>query len=52
MYIESMNIHLMNPGIAATASGVLVLLFGKRWYWISAAIPLVVLGLAWTFFGT
>ena len=52
MYIASMNLTLSNPGVAATASGLLVLYLGKRWYWTSAAIPLVVLGLAWAIFGS
>ena len=51
MYIESMNLTLSDAGIAASAAGGLVLLFGRRWYWTSAAVPLVVLGLAWTVFG-
>lgn len=52
MYIPSMNVMLSDSGLAASFTGGLVLLFGRRWYWTSAAIPLMVLGLAWTFFGS
>lgn len=51
MYIPSMNLSLSDGGIAASAVGLLVLLFGRRWYWTSAAVPLIVFGLAWMFFG-
>lgn len=51
VYTPSMNLSLSDGGIAASAIGLLVLLFGRRWYWTSAAVPLIVFGLAWMFFG-
>lgn len=51
MYVPVLNMELSDPGIAAVGAGGIVLLLGRRWYWTSAAVPLVVLGLAWAFFG-
>lgn len=52
MYIPSIDLSLTNSGLIATVTGVAVLIFGRHWYWTALAVPLMVLGLVWTLFGS